>query len=80
MSHVRIVVDNEVLLDDNLDTWQDRATPSFVRDLLVPGTQPKLYLMAVGLVLSQLALANRSGTITVVTSGVDKWNLEVETS
>lgn len=80
MAHITLVVNNKVLLDDNLDTWQDRAQPSFVRELLNPATKPQLYLMTAGLVLSQLALANKSGTITVVTSGADKWNLEVETT
>lgn len=80
MAHIRIVVDDEVLLDHNLDTWQDRAQPKFVADLLKPQAKPQLYLMAAGLVLSQLALANKSGTITVVTSGVDKWSLELETT
>jgi hypothetical protein len=80
MSRIKLVIDDKVLLDDDLGAWKGHAGPKFVADLLNPQAKPELYLMAAGLVLSQLALTNKSGTITVLTSGVDKWSLTVETS
>lgn len=80
MGHIKLVVDGEILLDDELNTWTDRASPSFVRELLQPkpGTKPQVHLMAAGLVLSQLALADQSATITVATGDADRWSLGVD--
>lgn len=81
MSHIKLVVDGKVLLDDDLNTWTDRAKPGFVKELLDPrGGKPKLHMMVAGLVLSQLTLAAQSGTITVVTDGDGSWSIAVDTT
>lgn len=79
MSHAKLIVDGEVLLDDSLSTWS-RADPGFIKSLVDPSVKPQLHMMAAGLVLSQATLLGKSVSITVNTQGPDKWTLDVETT
>lgn len=81
MSYARIVVDNDVLFDGDLDQWVAQ-TPQFVADMadqLKPGalTKPQPHMLAVMATFGE-AMARQAGIVIEATTGSGWWTLAVK--
>lgn len=80
MSHTRIVVDNEVLFDGQLDQWAQRNPPDFIKQMaeqVKPGaiSKPKVHMLAISLAFSE-ALARQADIVINVSTGPGWWTME----
>jgi len=74
--HVRIVIDEKILFDDNLDVWK-ATPPDAFKDMLTPGAQPQQWMKAIMIVMADAAMTGQSVAMEVIT-GQDRWSMEVE--
>lgn len=75
MTHVRIVIDEKVLFDDELDVWK-ATPPDAFKDMLTPGARPEQWMKAIMIVMADAALTGQSVSIEAAT-GPDRWAMEV---
>ena len=81
MTHIRIVIDNEVLFDDNLKAWQ-ASPPDQFRDMIKPDAKPEPWMKAIMIVMTDAAMTGDSVSIEA-TTGMDRpgvwnwWSMEV---
>lgn len=78
MSHVRVIVNGETLLDEDLDAWQ-ATPPDAFKDALKPGAKPEPWMTAILVTMADAALRGISVTIEAAHEP-GRWALEaVET-
>jgi hypothetical protein len=75
MTQVRIVINDEVLLDAALDTWIQTA-PELFKDALDPNAKPQPWLKAIMIVAAEATMTN-TGVSIEATTGPDGWDLKV---
>jgi hypothetical protein len=74
---IRIVIDNKVEFDDDLDEWVSQP-PDFAKDMIKPnGVRPEAHLLGIMMAMSNAVVLNEATSITVKTY-VDGWTMTVE--
>lgn len=78
MAHVKITIDGETILDDNLGEWT-RALPERLQQELHPNEgRPQPWIRAIGLAMVEAATDNKPFEADVTTSP-GEWTLTVKT-
>jgi hypothetical protein len=75
MTHIKMVLDEKVLMDGDLGDWQHKP-PTAIQHLLRPGTKPQPYLQAALAAVMEAALTDRSTLIDVHTEP-QGWSVRV---
>lgn len=75
MTQVRVVVDDAVLLDADLETWVAVA-PDLFRDALDPNAKPQPWLKAIMIVMAEATMTN-TGVSIEATTGPNGWEMKV---
>lgn len=79
MTHVRVTVDGQRMMDDNLGNWEARP-PEFLKRMVTPGgPKPEPHIIAIGLVISDAVLTGKDVAIDVQTAD-DSWTMAVQHS
>ena len=66
MSRVRIVVNGNVEMDEDLGEWQDKP-PSFIRDHMKPGTRHRPHMKMVLIAMTEAIMSDTSVEISAET-------------
>ena len=77
MPGARIVVNDHVLFDGDLGTWEANP-PDFIKELIKPGIRPQPYFKAILIAMAENVLADRSVVITVVAHDPSDWWMRVK--
>lgn len=75
MTHIRIVIDEKVEFDDDLDRWKAEP-PDYFKDMINPHAKPEPWMKAIMIVMADAAMTGQSVSIEAVT-GDDKWAIGV---
>lgn len=67
MSRVRIIVNGDVQMDENLSEWRD-TPPSFIRDHMKPGTLHQPYMKMVLIAMTEAVMSDASVQIAADTT------------
>ena len=78
MTHVRVCIDSEVVLDSDLDEWV-ATPPDYFKDLMNPNAKPEPWQKAIMVAVADAALTGQATNIEV-TTGTDRWSMEVMTT
>jgi hypothetical protein len=77
MPGARIVVNDHVLFDGDLGTWEANP-PDFIKELIKPGIRPQPYFKAILIAMAEATLVDRSVIITVVAHDPSDWTMRVK--
>lgn len=75
MSRVRIVINGNVEMDEDLGEWQDKP-PSFIRDHMKPGTRHRPHMKMVLIAVTEAIMSDASVQIAAETTP-DSYTLTV---
>lgn len=75
MTVMRIVIDEKVLFDGDLEEWK-ATPPDAFKDMLTPGVKPEQWMKAIMIVMADAALTGQSVSIEAATAP-DRWAMEV---
>lgn len=74
MTHVRLSVDKEVVLDGDLDEWA-ATPPDYFKDVINPNAKPEPWQKAIMVTMADATLTRRAVSIDVMTG--PHWSMEV---
>lgn len=79
MSHIKVVINGEQMMDDNLGNWTARP-PEFLKRMVTPGgPKPEPHILAIGVVISNAVLMGEDAAIDVTVDD-GGWSMQVARS
>lgn len=79
MSHIKVTLNGEQMMDDNLGNWTARP-PEFLKRMVQPGgPKPEPHILAIGVVISNAVLMGEDAAIDVTVDS-DGWSMNVSRS
>ena len=76
MTQIRIVLNGDVVMDQDIGEWTDTA-PDFFKDRVRPGVKPEPWMQAIMVVMVDAIQRDRATTIGVRTS-IGEWVMKVK--